>query len=356
MRAAPRVTVLMPVRDGQRWLGEAVGSVLAQTLGDLELLVVDDGSVDATAGMLARYAAQDRRVLTQAREGLVAALNRGLAAASAPLVARLDADDVALPQRLERQVRYLDGHPEIALLGSWADGIDGSGRVTDRLRPPPQPERVADVLAHINPFIHSSVIFRAALARDLAGYRAAFEAAEDDDLWLRIAEVGSVAILPESLIRYRTHKTSVTSRNAVRQAFSARLARHASLIRRREGRDPALALDGPPDWWAAAADSMFYAEDARVFRFLELADAATAATADLRRIDLAGFAGLVSQLNHRERELAQLAIVNLLRSARRPQQLPLASLLHLLIRLHPIRALHLAWSAVSRPSSTSRSS
>jgi glycosyltransferase involved in cell wall biosynthesis len=351
MPSAPRVTVLMPVRDGARWLREAVDSVLAQTLDDLELVVVDDGSVDGTASILARYAAQDQRVrvLTQTPEGLVVALNRGLAAVSAPLVARLDADDVALPQRLERQVCHLDQHPEIALLGSWAEGIDGSGRATTELRPPPQPERLAELMLRINPFVHSSVIFRTAVVRDLGGYRAAFEVAEDDDLWLRVAEVGRLAILPESLVRYRIHRGSVTSGRAIRQAFSARLARHASLIRRHQGRDPALALEGPPDWWAPAADAAFYAEDARVYRFLELADAKTAAQADLRRIDLAGFAGLVPQLNHRERKLAQLAIVNLLRCGRRPRQLRLGDLLQLLMRLHPIRAFRLAWSAMLRP-------
>jgi len=350
MLATPRVTVLMPVRDGERWLRQAVESALAQTMPDLELLVVDDGSGDATPRIVAGYAERDRRVrlLTQAPEGLVAALNRGLAAAAAPLIARLDADDIALPQRLERQLDHLARHPDIVLLGSWAEEIDDEGRTTGQLRPPAEGAVLADQLLAMNPFIHSTVTFRTATVRGLGGYRAAFEAAEDDELWQRMAEAGRVAILPEALIRYRAHQANVTSRKRIRQAFSARLARHASLIRRREGHDPALGLAGPPDWWADEAEQAFYVEDAQIYRFLELADPETAAAADLNRLDLAGFARLVPQLNRRERKLAQLAIVNLLRSGRRPQQLRLGELLPLLMRLDPVQAFRLAFSASLR--------
>lgn len=98
----PEVSVILPVRDGERWLHEAVASVLTQTLTGLELLVIDDGSADTTPAILEQLRADDPRliVLRQQREGLVAALNRGLAEARAPLIARLDADDVALPERL----------------------------------------------------------------------------------------------------------------------------------------------------------------------------------------------------------------------------------------------------------------
>ena len=122
----PQVSVVLPVRNGARWLGEALQSVIAQTLAAWELIAIDDGSTDDTPGILADFAKRDGRirVIRQEPLGLVAALNRGLAEVRAPLLARLDADDRALPERLDRQVRYLAGHPDVGLLGSWAHEID----------------------------------------------------------------------------------------------------------------------------------------------------------------------------------------------------------------------------------------
>ena len=348
--ALPRVTVLMPVRNGARWLNEAVESVLSQTFSNLELVAVDDGSTDETPDILARHAARDSRVrlLHQSPAGLVAALNAGLAAARAPLVARLDADDIASPQRLERQVGHLSTHERIGLLGSWAEKIDAQGRAEGRITPAVDPDVLRQVLASTNPFIHSSVMFSTALARDLGGYRAAFEAAEDYDLWLRISEVSEVANLPEMLVRYRSHAANVTSRKIARQSFSARMAKAASRLRRTTGRDPAAELNAPPDWWAADAETAFYADAARISRFLELADPAVACRCDLGRVDLRTFAGMIGELTHGERKLAQLAIVNLLRRADRGNRLPTGVLTRLLFRLHPFRAAQLAWSAQDR--------
>jgi glycosyltransferase involved in cell wall biosynthesis len=347
MRAAPQMTVLMPVRNGARWLAEAIESVLGQTLSDLELLVVDDGSTDATPTILAGYADRDSRVhvLRQEPEGLVAALNRGLAVARAPLVARLDADDAAAPQRLELQHRFLERRPGVCLVGTWAQCLDEHGHLGAQLRPATDSDRLAQLLLQSNPFIHSSVIFRADVARDLGGYRPAFQAAEDYDLWLRISQVGAVANIGESLVRYRVHKSSVTNRRAIRQAFSARLALQAHRIRRTTGQDAASHLTGPPDWWAKAAEDAFYAGDAQIYRILELADRSTAARADLSRIDLTGFFAQIPQLNHRERKLAQLALVYLIRG-KRHGHLRKVELLRQLIRLHPARAVRLALSSV----------
>src|SRR5207302_689224 len=114
--ARPLISVLLPVRDGARYLREALASVLAQTLADFELLVVDDGSEDETPAILAGVADGRLRAIRQDRLGLVAALNRGIEEARAPLLARMDADDVSLPERLERQAAYLDARPEVALV------------------------------------------------------------------------------------------------------------------------------------------------------------------------------------------------------------------------------------------------
>src|SRR5262249_13827116 len=154
-------------------------------------------------------------------------------------------------------------------------------------------------------------VFRTELVRRLGGYRAAFEAAEDYDLWLRISEATEIANLPEVLIEYRVHATNVTRQKVIRQQFSVRLAKSASRLRRESGKDPAATLRAPPDWWAPEAESAFYAEDAGIYRFLALADPAMAAQVELRAIDPAAVAGRLGRLTHGERKLGQLAILNL---------------------------------------------
>src|ERR1700679_4394868 len=128
--SAPRVSVVMAVRDGDRWLAEAVESLLGQSERAFECIVVDDGSEDRTPVLLDALRRRDGRlrVLRQPRLGLCAALNRGLAEARGPLVARLGADDVAHESRLERQVAAFAARPELGVLGTWAQEIDARGR------------------------------------------------------------------------------------------------------------------------------------------------------------------------------------------------------------------------------------
>ena len=307
----PQVTVVMPVRNGARWLGEAVESVVAQTLRDWELVAIDDGSTDATPRILGEFARRDDRirVIRQEPLGLVVALNRGLAEARSPLLARLDADDRALPERLDRQLRHLGAHPDIGLLGSWAQEIDDGGNRRGHLKPASEPEELARVLMRANPFVHSSVMFRTAPVRRLGGFRPAFRAAEDYDLWLRIAETAKLANLPEALVQYRWHSESVTNRNAIRQAFSVRLAQRSARARRDNGNDPAGGLSGPPDWRAPAADASFYADDAILYRLLDLADPEFRGDAGAD-VDFTPLAARFAELNHAERALAAHAMIN----------------------------------------------
>jgi glycosyltransferase involved in cell wall biosynthesis len=311
----PLLSVVMPVRNGARWLGEAIDSVLQQTFSELELLVIDDASTDQTPQILTEWSRRDGRirVLRQHDRGLVAALNYGLAEARGPLMARLDADDLAAPERLERQIRILDNDPRIGLLGSWAQRIDEHGQSRGNLRPETRPEKLVDILTHANPFIHSSITLRTEIARGLGGYRAVFEAAEDYDLWLRMSEVTSLANLPEPLVQYRRHGSNVTAQKAVRQSFSVRLAQRAAWVRRRTGRDPAIDLAIAPDWRLPQALNSFYAEDVITYRLLDLADSNFA-----NRNSEADFSPIVerlSRLNHAERRLAVLAMINHLRHA-----------------------------------------
>jgi len=196
----PAVSVLMAVRDGAPWVADAVASVLAQTDGDLELIVVDDGSTDATPGLLAAVGDPRLRVLRGPREGLTRSLNRALGAARADLVARLDADDLALPERLARQRAFLARRPEVGLLGTAAREVDAAGALVRVVQPPEDDAAIRRRLIRANPFVHSSVMARRALLERAGGYDETLAVAQDYDLWMRLARLTRLANLPDVLV------------------------------------------------------------------------------------------------------------------------------------------------------------
>jgi hypothetical protein len=193
----------MAVYNGEPWLGEAIASILGQSLADLELIVVDDGSTDGTPARLAGLGDPRVSVLSQPRAGQTAALNRGLRAARAPLVARMDADDVALPDRLARQAAFMAAHPAVGLLGTAAREIAPSGAVVRTLVPPCDDGAIRRALRRANPFIHSSVMFRRVLAERVGNYDERFAVAQDYDLWLRLSRVTRLANVSEPLVLRR---------------------------------------------------------------------------------------------------------------------------------------------------------
>jgi glycosyltransferase involved in cell wall biosynthesis len=211
----PTVSVLMPVYNAESYLAEAVESILRQTFADFEFLVIDDGSTDRSGAILAGYAARDRRVRLTSRPntGYTVALNELLGLASGELVARMDADDVALPHRLERQVDYLRAHPEVVCVGTAVHLIDSAGRYLRDGHPGMEHEAIQQrALAGDCPLNHPSVMMRRAAVQAVGGYHPEFEPAEDLDLWLRLGEVGRLASLPEVLMKYRQHVRSFSER------------------------------------------------------------------------------------------------------------------------------------------------
>lgn len=207
----PAVSVLMGVWNGAPRVREAVESVLGQTMGDLELIVIDDGSVDATPAVLQSFADPRLRIERRARGGLTSALNRALRLARGSLVARLDADDVALPERLERQRAFLEAHPEVGLLGTGAREIDPGGREIATIRPPTDDAAIRCALIRRNPFVHSSVMMRRAAVESAGGYDPAFPVAQDYDLWMRMSRVTHMANLAEPLVVRRILPGRVTA-------------------------------------------------------------------------------------------------------------------------------------------------
>ena len=207
----PRVSVLMSVRNGERWVGEAVDSILGQTFDDLEFIVVDDGSTDSTGAILEARKDPRLRVIHQPPSGLTTSLNRAWRLSGAALLARMDADDVAHPDRLARQVTFLDAHPEVGLLGTGCHEISESREVIGVIVPPEDDAAIRRVLIRKNPFVHSSVMLRRAALEAAGGYDESLPVAQDYDLWLRMSRLTRMANLPEPLVKRRLTPGRVSS-------------------------------------------------------------------------------------------------------------------------------------------------
>jgi len=214
-----KVTVLLAVFNGGDYLGDAVESVLAQTFEDFELVLVDDASTD---GAIDRLPADPRiRIVRNERNlGQVPSLNRGLTEARGEYVARLDADDVMLPPRLDRQAAILDADPTVALVGTWLDVVDEDGRRVATLRGEigTYAEFVVALLTDRIPFGHPSVMYRRDLVRALGGYDATLAPSEDKDLYRRLALGRNDArVVAEPLVRYRRHAAQLSQQQLERQ-------------------------------------------------------------------------------------------------------------------------------------------
>ncbi|CAH0286238.1 glycosyltransferase [Roseomonas sp. CECT 9278] len=260
--ACPAVSVVMPVRDGARHLEDAVASILRQTHGDFECIVCDDGSADATPDILARMALADARlrVLRLERAGIVPALNAGLGAARADWVARMDADDIAAPDRLERQLAAAARYPDAAAIGTGWRVVGPGGRVRRVIVPPVEPGAIAAALMHHNPLAHPTMLLRRDAVLAIGGYRGAFRSAEDYDLWLRLAERHPLRAIPHVLLDYREHAGQAAWREVEHRVLAELGARAAARARRAGRPDPATGASVIDRAWLRAAG----VEDAEV--------------------------------------------------------------------------------------------
>lgn len=241
----------MSVYNGERFLETAIASVLAQTFADFEFLILDDGSTDGTATILAAAAARDARVRPILREnrGLVASLNQLLAEARAPLIARMDADDICLPERFAKQIAFLAAYPDHGVVGSFTRDIDEHGCTYDNSgddHPLTHEAFLANIASGGPLLAHPSVMFRREVILAVGGYHAAFRHCEDYDLWLRLAQRTRIANLPERLLEYRHYPDQVSNRHAVEQQTGAAIARIAHAERMAGRSDPTEHLDRLP--------------------------------------------------------------------------------------------------------------
>jgi GT2 family glycosyltransferase len=246
---AHALSVVMPVYNGARYVGAAIDGVLNQTSADFELLIMDDGSTDETPAILARYAAQDSRirVLRRPRQGQIATRNELLRLARSDIVACADADDVCLPDRFEQQLRVIADDTRLWVLGTAMMSMNGSGRRRKRRRAITGSDAVAANLEEGCCIGHPSCMMRRQEILAIGGYRAAYEAAEDYDLFLRASEYGRVDNLETVGVLYRMHADSVSQRHALRQSISADLARATHRLRIAGLPDPTADMVTPPD-------------------------------------------------------------------------------------------------------------
>jgi glycosyltransferase involved in cell wall biosynthesis len=230
----------MAVYNGQPWLGEAVESVLKQSLKDWEFIIINDGSTDGSLAVLEEYAAQDSRIrlCSTPNQGLTLALNAALDLSRGSYIARQDADDRSHVTRLERQADFLDRHLDIVLVGSGAKLL-GAARTPFKVAlQPARDEDIAHKMRKQNAFFHSSVMMRGAAVRGVQGYDPRFIRAQDYELWLRLMDLGRAANLSEALIDLYQGEGRISRRSARAQVTAALRAK----LKNRKGR----VLKGTP--------------------------------------------------------------------------------------------------------------
>jgi glycosyltransferase involved in cell wall biosynthesis len=226
------VSVLIGCWNNADTLPQAINSILSQTVEDLELIVVDDGSTDSTPEIVGALSDSRLRYLPLDHMGISKSLNRGIAEAVAPVVAVQDADDWSLPERLERELDLLDRRPEVAVVGARMREVDGSG---EELQPRSAfaAGEVNEALMHFNPIPNSCAAFRREVGRAVGGYDESRHYAMDHDLWLRIADTHVVFTLDKTLAVRRMTGSNVAARAERAQIRETLGIRFATLRRRR---------------------------------------------------------------------------------------------------------------------------
>lgn len=231
MLPQPLATIVMPVYNSDRFLQEAINSILSQTLKDFEVVIVAGNSTDKSDAILENFRKKDKRinVVHQEHDGLVSALNMGCLLARGKYIARMDADDISLQERLEKQVSFMEAHPDVGVCGTWTKII--GCKSGDIWRYPSDDERIRCEMFFNSCFVHPSVVMR----RDLLAlfdlpYDPKFIHAEDYELWVRLSRYTRFANLPKVLLYHRLHSNNVGSMYTAEQETTADRIRHNQLL------------------------------------------------------------------------------------------------------------------------------
>lgn len=241
MTTKPVVSVLMPVYNSAKFVRAAVNSILSQTLSSLELIVIDDGSTDGSLRILKELASRDSRIRVHSRpnRGVIQTRNELLAHANAELIAWADSDDISEPDRLQLQVASLSRDPDLVSVGAGLLLIDPCGRPISRQSFPPRLEIDQHLQSPRTDTPFCASMMRTKTVRDVGGFRAPFRIGEDFDLFLRLIEVGRIENLPNTLVRYRQHPSSISAPSQLGRAWSSyfRIIMDLAMERRTQGVD-----------------------------------------------------------------------------------------------------------------------
>ncbi len=240
----PVISVLMSVYNSEIYLAPAINSILRQSYAGFEFIIVDDGSTDGSGELLQHYGTRDKRIRVISRQngGIVAALNEGLTHAQGEFVARMDSDDISVPKRLELQLAFMRAHPDCVAVSCQNLAIDPEGWPIRVVNCPPTHEEIEAMHLSARPggLCHAAAFMRRASLLAVGAYRAAFELAEDYDLWLRLAEVGRLANCQEILFWFREHANSLSKSRREEQRLATWKAVQDAYRRRN------LPFDHPP--------------------------------------------------------------------------------------------------------------
>ncbi len=248
--SSPLVSIIMSVHNGSSFLHEAIESILSQTFQNFEFIIIDDGSTDLTPSVLERYQSLDRRVRIIKLEenlGLPTCLNLGVDQALGKYIARMDADDISLPYRLEEQVKFLTDHPDIDMVGTGYIVIDDSGRNKGAYFVSADPAVIKWSFIFFNPIAHPSVMIRASTLKRFGGYDEQCLRSQDYDLWWRISLDGRISNLRKICLLFRRHESRVSVRHSEQQQDYARNIRKkylSSVLGREISSDVVDAIKG----------------------------------------------------------------------------------------------------------------
>ena len=240
----PKVTVLMSVYNGEKYIQEAIDSILGQTFKDFEFLIINDGSTDKTGEILESYNDPRIKIINNEKNiGLTKSLNKGLELATGKYIARQDADDISMPQRLEKEVEFLEQNRNVGLVGTDYLFINEKGKVVHIVKCLNGSRELKAKLLKGNQFGHGSVMLRRECIEKVGTYREEFKFAQDYDFCLRIAEAYDVANIPEPLYKWRINIESVSVKKKSLQDKYASLAIELAKERRQSGKDKLQSLN-----------------------------------------------------------------------------------------------------------------
>lgn len=219
----PKISIILPVYNGEKYIALTINSILNQTFKDFELIIINDCSSDKSKKIILSY--EDKRILyieNYKNIGQISSINKGIKLSNASLIARVDQDDIFEKEKLEIQFNFLNENPNITVVGTWANIINSDGNLIRKLSIPDENNQMINVLLNSNPLFHPSVIFRKEVVLELGLYNKKYEFTEDYDLWCNIVMSGyKIANIPKFLIKYREHSDQSSKKNQEKQLQNA---------------------------------------------------------------------------------------------------------------------------------------